>query len=599
MLFPNCAAGCGEGTRAKNSGWLRDFLVCAALVATSLLILWPLFHGEFINLDDNHFVVENWRLREGLTAESVKWAFSAHLFYSTPTAEYFQPITLLSRLLDVTLFGFDPRGHHASSIAIHLASVVLLYFTISRLTRRWVLAAFVAALFAAHPINVEPVAWISARKDVVCGLFTILTLLAFVQYCEKPAVGRYLVLIGLFCAAAMTKPMVVSLPVVLLLLNYWPLCRWTGSPGTRDGMAQKGWRRLILEIVPLILIAVATSCLALLAQRDLGATAAGDMIPWHVRGANVVGNYGSYLAKFVYPHGFSPIYPHLKTVAVPEMIAGIFLLGGITAATFKVRRRYPSLLVGWLWFVAVIAPVSGIVPIGATRMGDRYMYTALIGLALGIGGMLLELQIPRLRKILLPSWVGAFAVLVFLAHGQAKIWCTAVGLFTQMVEQFPENPRANFNLAEALLNAEDFDKAAHYYQRSIELSDGRWHSPYVGLGETLFREGRPRAAEKVLQRASFLDPTVSKTFLELGVVRAELGDYRGARGSLNECIRLYPYFPNAFRCRARVSAKQEQWDAAVKDARRLVELEPDSVANWKLLRHFESQRRRERAESTL
>lgn len=564
-------------------------LACLLLVALVLLVDAPLFRAEFIEFDDPVFVVNNPRLQRGLTMESVKWAFEANLVYQTPTAEYFEPITLLSRLGDVTLFGFDPAGHHLTSLLLHLANVLLVYAAVLALTTRRIESLCVAVLFAVHPMNVEPAAWISARKDLTCGLFSLLTLLAFARYVRQPGAGRYALLLAAFTGAILTKPMVVTLPCLLLLLNYWPLNRWVGSPGG-EGRRYRA-PRLILELLPLFALSFLSAATAVFAQSGLGAFVPAELISWPVRVAREVIGFSEYLGRFFWPVDLSIIYPHdIEHLGLKVALSALFL-AGVTLTAFCVRRRLPFLLTGWLWYLGTLAPVAGFIPLGASRMGDRYMYLPMIGLlmALVFLGARAMRSYPALPKAAAPVGMAALVcLLAFRARGEARVWKDTESVFTRALHVAPGSGTVHLTLAHGLWKNGRREEAFRHFVRATELTP--WNAPaWLALGEALHEVGRPAEAETMFKQAISLEPETALAHQQLGIVQAEQGRLPEAEASLSEAIRLYPYFKESYSRRAMVRAKLGRWDEAMNDMDEIARLGPLSEED-EALRSYISRR---------
>jgi len=355
----------------------RDIGICVCLAVATVAVYWPVGGYDFTNFDDPGYVSENPHVLAGLTWEGVRWAFT-----NAQEANW-HPLTWLSHMLDCQLFGPSAGRHHLVNVGLHALSILLLFLVLARMTgRRWP-SAMVAALFALHPLHVESVAWISERKDVLSALFWMLTMGAYVLYAERPSVIRYLPVFVFLALGLMAKPMLVTLPFVLLLLDFWPLGRLKGAAATGKEASGFPWRRagrLVLEKAPLLVLAAAASGVAYLVQQKIGAMEFGARVPWTGRLANAVMAYVTYLVKAVWPGGLAVFYPYDEHLPAWEVGLASAALAAVTALVVWQGRRRPYLAVGWFWYVGTLVPVIGLVQVGGHAMADRYTYIPLIGI---------------------------------------------------------------------------------------------------------------------------------------------------------------------------------------------------------------------------
>ena len=351
----------------RNQKGLAIFLLITVLV----LVYAPVKDYPFLNYDDNKYVTEVPQVQQGLGWDSVVWAMT------TIEAAFWHPLTWLSHMLDYQLFGLNSTGHHLTNLLFHLINVVLFFWVLHRMTGALWPSALVAALFALHPLNVESVAWVAERKNVLSTLFWLLTLLAYWGYVKKPGWQRYLGMMGIFVLGLMAKPMLVTLPCVLLLLDYWPLGRLGKDP-------REFWQRLprlAAEKLPLFIPVAVASVLAIQAQSRAGALPSWDGLPLGTRVGNAVLAYGLYLKKMVWPMDLAVFYPHPGSSlgAGPVALAALLLVG-LSLGVWWQGRRSPYLVVGWLWYLGTLLPVSGLIQVGGHAMADRYAYVPLMGL---------------------------------------------------------------------------------------------------------------------------------------------------------------------------------------------------------------------------
>jgi hypothetical protein len=403
----------------------RDLLVCLALVAATAAVYWPVLGNDFVNYDDPGYVTTNEFVQQGLTWEAVKWAFV------TGKQANWHPLTWLSHMLDCELFGLEhPWGHHLTSLLLHALNTVLLFGLMRTLVRgRLWPAALVAAVFALHPLHVQSVAWVAERKDVLSAAFGLGAMLAYVRYARHPGILRYLPVPLLLALGLMAKPMLVTLPFVLLLFDYWPLRRLEPDPGR--GLAKRvGW--LLLEKLPLLALAAASSVVTYLVQHAGGAVKDTIQYPWSERWANAVVALARYLGKTVWPTDLIVFYPHpVGGWPIGLVLAAGALVLGITLMTVYAARARPYLIAGWLWFVGTLVPVIGLVQVGAQSMADRYMYLPLIGLAMMVAYGLSDLvrAWPRARVPVVAVTLVALIASSAAATWQLGYWRNSVTLF--------------------------------------------------------------------------------------------------------------------------------------------------------------------------
>ena len=441
----------------ETNGSLK-FIICIFLVISTLAVYWQVKDHEFINYDDNRYITENGHVQVGLTGESIVWAFT------TSYASNWHPMTWLSHMLDYELYSDHPKGHLLTNVFLHITNALLLFMVLFRLTGAIWQSAFVAVLFALHPLNVGSVAWAAERKNVLSTLFWLLTIWVYISYVNKPSIKKY-GWVALFLALGlMSKPMLVTLPFVLLLLDYWPLRRWniqnTNGP-IEQTTNSTPLSQLILEKIPLLLLVIGSITATLIVQKMGGAVKSFDVFPLKERFINALVSYLSYLQKMVWPSNLSVFYPHPEA-ALPVwkgVLCGMVLVG-ITILAVKWIRRAPYFAVGWFWYLGTLIPVIGIVQVGAQAMADRYAYVPLIGifiiLAWGISGLLEKWD---QRKKALPIAAGAvILVLIVVAWVQAGHWKNSITVFKHAINvtenQYPSFAVAYDNLGYALAKKE-------------------------------------------------------------------------------------------------------------------------------------------------
>ncbi len=416
----------------------------------------------FVNLDDGDYVYSNPQVSRGLSADGVAWAFT------TCHSSNWHPVTWLSHMLDCQLYGLRPAGHHLTNLLVHALNAVLLFWIFYRMTGDLWPSAFTAALFALHPLRVESVAWIAERKDVLSGLFFLLTLAAYLGYVRSPfSWTRYLTVVALFALGLMAKPMLVTLPFLLLLLDYWPLCRFQPACGL-------GWRavaRLLVEKLPLLALSIASCAATMIAQR--GAIAIGDIVPMPTRIVNAITSYVSYVGDFFYPSNLSVFYPHAGDNRSPEVVAACALgLAAVSIAAVVLRRRFPYGFVGWFWYLGMLVPVIGVVQVGLQAMADRYTYLPQIGLGVAIAWGVAPLVTVTSRRRVAVTVVAAVlvALLAICSFRQISYWRNSESMWRRNAACTSRNELAFYMLGNTLVGLRQLDEAIVAYHEALRIT---------------------------------------------------------------------------------------------------------------------------------
>ena len=547
--------------------------VALAIALLSLTVFWPVTTFDFVNYDDLEFVAENPHVATGLNAENVEWAF-AHPYTATGG-----PLTWISHMLDVEMFGMDAGKHHATSLVLHLCNTVLLLALLWRMTGAFGPSAVAAVLFAIHPLHVESVAWVSERKDVLSTLFWLLTIRAYVSYVKRPAWRRYAAVVACFTLGLLSKPMVATLPFVLLLLDVWPLARWRLDDGF-----WKSARSLALEKLPLFALAAVSMGLTLLAQQHIGAVAAVETLPLQIRLSNAAVSYFAYLGKAFWPAGLVPFYPYRESLPAGIVVASAAGLVALTAAAFVVARRAPYVTVGWLWYVGTLVPVIGIVQIGGHAMADRFTYIPLIGVFILIawGGAAL------VARIRLPAAVvagtAALIVVAFsvVARAQVLHWKNGVTLWQHTTQVSPDNARAHANLGVALAREGERGAAIAEYQEALRL-DPRSAETHNNLALVFVDEGKPENALEHYLEAVRLKPDYANAHTNLANLLDDRGRTAEAIAHYREAIRLDPDHALARMNLAIALAKNGQFGEAIAQLEAVLAREPGNQEAKKIL----------------
>lgn len=546
----------------------RNPVVCLLLAVITLALYNPVNRHPFVNYDDDRYVTENQHVRQGLSGGTIAWALTA-----TEQANW-HPLTWISHALDVSLFRLNPAGHHFTSILIHIANAILLFLLLMWATNRLAASVFVAALFALHPINVESVAWVAERKNVLCTLFFFFTLLAYGWYAKKPDWKRYLAVAGLFAAGLASKPMVITLPFALLLLDYWPLARVQGSDSPNKAQP---WSSLVIEKVPLFLLSAASAVITMYAQQSGGAVRSTTDFSFGVRVANAVNAYATYLWNMLWPTRLAPLYPHPgDSLPAWRVLISMGVLAAITALVWKFRaHRY--LPVGWFFFLGTLVPVIGLVQVGEAAMADRYAYIPLIGIFIMIAFGIADLAQQK-NWGLIPAIPAAAALIAlsFATYRQIGYWHSNEELWSHTLAVTTNNFVAEDNLGGALILEGKEEEAHPHFEAAARINpkDPMSHS---NLGTYYLTHNRMRDAVREYEAAVEMtaDPgLLAQTYANLGAAYRGLNEDNSAQTNYNHSLRLNPNQYNAWLGLGLLAQNQGKLPEAVTDLSRSVELQP-------------------------
>jgi tetratricopeptide (TPR) repeat protein len=530
-----------------------DFWISFGLLVAVLAIYGQVRSHAFVSFDDPIYVTENPQVRSGLTWSGLVWAFTT--FHDS---NWF-PLTWLSHMLDCQLFGLDSGWHHLTNVGLHALSTLVLFVVLRRMTgARW-RSGMVALLLAVHPLHVESVAWVAERKDVLSTLFWMLTLWAYTNYAARPGRVRYVLTLFLFCLGLMAKPMLVTLPVVLLLLDLWPLHR-----GVR-----------ILEKLPFFAASLASSIVAYIAHQKGGAVASFEIVPLATRCENALISYVVYVLQSFWPSHLAVFYPFsLQSIVEPAIFAGIALCA-VTVLVVLAFPRRPYLAVGWFWYVVTLAPVIGLIQTGSQSRADRYTYIPMIGLSLALLWEIAErLQPwPRFRVALAAAVTAACMTLTWL---QVQYWRDDISLYRHAIAVVPDNYLAYFNLASALDAQGKTDEAIAQLRAAVRVRPN-YAPARAELGQLLARQEHPDEALSELQTAVRLRPDDSVAHFRLGSVLGTLGRTGDAAAEFSQAVRLQPENADAHYNLGIALAQEDRVQEAAGEFEATVRLRPDDV----------------------
>jgi len=542
-------------------------VIYIALTLAAFIAFEQVRRNGFISFDDYQYVTQNPHVNGGISCESVLWAFTS------PNCGMWHPLTSLSHMLDCGLFGLNPAWHHLTSLLFHIANALMLFWVLKRMTGAVWQSAFVAAVFALHPLNVESVAWIAERKNLLSCLFWLLTIAAYLCYVRRPSVSRYLLTLLVFVMALMSKPVAVTLPLVLLLLDYWPFGRFD------FGREWKNLYRLVLEKVPFLTLSGAISVVTLLAQRNIGAVISTGGLALKIRIANTFVSYLKYIEKMFWPSRLAMFYPHpAGKLSMWQAAAAALVLLGISVWVIRLARSHRYLPVGWLWYLGTLVPVIGLVQSGEQAWADHYAYVPLIGLFIIIAWGLDDMSANwRYRKVVLGvSAAIAMAALLLCTRIQVRHWRDNITLYEHTLRVTENNTGIHYNLGLALWSQGKVDEAISHFYQSIKIFP---NCPDVhnSMGLALLEKGKLDGAITYFTNALKLKPDYLDAQLSLGTALAAQGKIDQAIGHFNKVLEIKPDEAHAHYNLGQAYAQQGDSEKAFYHWNEALKLQPDSV----------------------
>lgn len=511
---------------------IREPWVYLLLGAATAALFLPAVGYDFVSLDDGAYVFENPRVMTGLSWDNVRWAWTTMHF------SYWIPLTWMSYMLDATLWGPAPGGFHFTNVLLHVVNALLLLRVLHLATGRPGLSALTAALFAIHPLRVESVAWVTERKDVLSILFWLLGTWAYLRYVERPGWRRYLPVTAAMLMGLMSKPVLMTFPVSLLLLDYWPLGRASRAvPGA--------WRRLVIEKLPLFALALAFAALAIVGQHLGGSIQSLETAPPAQRLGIVLLNYINYLKKILWPVNLAIVYPYYPPLPLGLSLYHLAILGGLTYAGWRCRRALPFVWMGWLWFLLNLAPVAGFLPSGSVQFADRFVYVPGIGLAVALvwGGAELARRRPDYAAAVRAAAVPALVACALLTHRQLGFWRDSLTVFRHAVAAVPLNSFAYRNLGYEHLRRGEVAAGRKYLDIMLTMSESA--AEYAFVADSLAKGGHFAEALPYAQEAAKRDPDRVSYQGDLGIVLLNLGRRDEALGYFRRALAGHPGDPLA------------------------------------------------------
>lgn len=517
-----------------------EIVICLFLVSVTLLIYFQVSGFEFVTYDDESYITKNPYIKAGFTRESIVWAFTSGY------AANWHPLTWLSHMLDIELYGLNPMGHHWTNLQIHIVNSILLFLFLQWISGAIWRSALVAALFAVHPLHVESVAWVAERKDVLCAFFWILSMWAYVGYVRLPNKTRYLLLLILFTLGLMSKPMIVTLPFTLLLLDFWPLYRFQSIIKERKINFFQALLALVKEKIPLFLLSTVSSFITFWVQHHAGVVASMTSLPLESRAANAIVSYTSYIWKMIWPLNLAVLYPLQQWHPGKVIMTGL-LLSILTILAVWARRRWPYFFVGWLWYLGTMVPVIGLVQVGVQRMADRYTYIPFIGLFIVVAWGMADISSKWSRRKNIQSLFAGVVLIFFVivAWLQAGTWKNGITLFSHTVKITHNNSIAYCGLGQALDRHGKYDEAVRYYLKALQINPNYANAHYE-LGVTLEEQGHSTEALKQYSEALRIKPNYAKVHNNIGVILSNQGKSKEAINHYQKAIQIRPNYAIAY-----------------------------------------------------
>ena len=561
----------------------KIILVSLFLVFITMVVFGQVIYHDFINYDDNYYVTKNQHVLAGWTLEGIQWAFT------TKTHGHWHPLTWLSHMTDCQFFGRTPAGHHLTSLFFHMANVFLLFLVMAKMTGALYRSAFVAALFAIHPLHVEPVVWVAGRKDLLSAFFWLLAMLAYVRYAKQPRIPRYLLVLTAFTMGLMAKPMVVTLPFVLLLVDYWPLGRFAVGKKEAEQDPQRDIdlsprfqiaspARLFSEkAFPFAMLgASAVATLAVLTSATKATFSLSMLLPSLERLGGSLVFYVVYIGKMFWPARLAVPYPHPEVPSLWQVTGALIVLALVSFLVLYLGRRYPYLPVGWFWYLITLLPVIGLVQIGPYEIADRYTYVPLIGLFIAItwGAMDLSLKwrLPRLVPLLTAGTV--LLALMVCSWIQVGYWKNSITVFEHSIKITTGNYKAHNNLGLALEAQGKLAEASSHYSEAVRIRPN-YPKSHGNLADVLAKQGKLSEALPHYLETVHLNPKDEKAHHNLGVTLARLGKVDEAITAFFEALRIKPDYLEAHNSLGTAFARQGRLELAVKHFSEALRIKPD------------------------
>ncbi len=549
-----------------------DIGICLFLFVVILAVYGQINTHDFIGYDDDKYVTENIHVIQGLSLKNLVWAFqSTH-------ASNWHPLAWLSHMLDVELFGMNPGAHHMTNVFFHILNSLLLFVVLRKMAAHLWPSAVVALLFALHPLHVESVAWVAERKDVLSTFWGLLTFWGYYRYIQRPGTVRYLWVTGFFALALMTKPMLVTLPFLLLLIDYWPLGRFQPAPfaAAADSPAHTySELRLVVEKIPLFLLSGLSSAVTFWAQYKGNAVGLGDVHPLATRVANALVAYVKYILKMFWPDNLAVLYPYPNVIIGWQVLAAFLVLGGITFLSLRYRKNLPWLFVGWFWYVGTLVPVIGLIQVGVQAMADRYTYLPLVGLFVIVSwGMDHLTGSWRQKKIALSAALVVLCVLLVTStRAQVRYWKNSITLFEHALAVTADNYVLHNNLGFELALQGKTDAAIAHYRAALRINP-EFEQASINLGSVLFWQGKRQESFAHYREVLTTKPDFVGVRYNFGVQLLRAGEIDAAVDQFQAALRIKPDYAEVYNSLGAARVSQGKLLEAMANFRQAIRIKP-------------------------
>jgi len=566
-----------EQMKKRKPFFLLLAIACLLLSSLILGLYWQVTGFDFVTFDDPVYVVNNRHVQNGLSFENLRWAF--HLSRAGDD-KYWQPLTYVSYMIDNEFFGLKAGMYHFSNVLFHLLNTVLLFFVLWLYTRSMWKSWFAAALFAIHPVNVDTVAWISERNNVLSTFFWMVTLLAYFFYTRKPLLTRYALIFLLFVFGLLSKPMIVTLPFVLLLLDYWPLNRIVSTGENLSAAVKSIFVRqnlvLFFEKIPLIILSIASIIYGSRSMSSIGAFVTHEMVPLDLRIKNAIVSYVHYIFKMFLPINLTFYYPFPREIPIWQVLSALILLVVITYLAFKYIKKYPYFLFGWLWYLGTLIPVSGIIQGGLwPQIAERWAYIPYIGIFIILSWGVPDLLAKTRRKEVIFCVLAVMVILSLSVRtwDQISYWKDDFAVNTRALEINPDNSMAHNNLSVALMEKGDFDDAVRHCREASRI-DPKNPDAYINMSKALFQKGDVNGAAQQLRTAIQFNPNDILAHDNLGKTLFENKEYDESLQQFHICLQIDPEFGDAYRFIGNIMLSIGNYNEAVENYKKALGIDP-------------------------
>jgi tetratricopeptide (TPR) repeat protein len=572
---------------SQNSTISKGVLFCVLFMSISIaIVFFQVSRHEFVNYDDHYYVTDNPIVKRGLTLEGIRWALQSTY------ASNWHPVTWLSHMMDVQLFGVASGWHHIVNVILHLCNAMLLFFLFKWMKGSTFSGCLLASLFALHPLHVESVAWVAERKDVLSTLFWLLSMLAYAWYCQKRKLMPYALALTAFALGLMTKPMLVTLPFVFLLMDYWPMARYVNAK--TNPSHKENWHKwvfpIVLEKIPFLILSAISCTITIHAQKASGAMALTNAYPILLRMKNAIVSYWLYIYKTLWPTKLAVLYPYDFGIPSGKVLFAMAAISAITVFSIRLRKSHPWLVVGWFWYLGTLLPVIGLVQVGTQAMADRYTYVPIIGLFI----MVAWETDWQLSKLHFGNLVGSIVVVALiltcslLSWKQAGYWKNSATLFHRAIDVTQNNYVAHNNLGQYLSSQGLFDEALIHYRKALAIAP-RFEVAYLSMGNDQMNMGKFDEAMKFFDQGLQTNPNNPSLLNNMGNAHFKKGLYNKAAQYYARAIQADPRYAEAYNNLGGALVKRQRYDDAVILFQKALQLKPfyaDAENNLANLQQF-------------